>query len=141
VRGRGRGGRNQELVLAAAPAIGRLGAPAVVASAGTAGIDGPTAAAGALADTTTVDRGRAAGLPDITEALEANDSHTWLTRLGDTIVTRSNRHQRRRPPGRARRRLLSREAVRLAPTGLRPCWSGRIAPEKAALRRMMRGMR
>ena len=60
VTGHGLGGRNQEFALAAAPAIAALRAPAVLASAGTDGVDGPTDAAGAMADSTTLERARAA---------------------------------------------------------------------------------
>src|SRR5436309_12203455 len=49
VHGKGRGGRNQELVLSAALSI--RGNPAIlVSSIGTDGVDGPTDAAGAVAD-------------------------------------------------------------------------------------------
>ena len=85
VRGKGVGGRNQELALAAA--IGLRGAPeAVVVSFGTDGIDGPTDAAGAIADSTTYGRGRSMGL-DPEEHLESNDSHTFFETLGDLIIS------------------------------------------------------
>ena len=58
VTGHGKGGRNQEFALAAAEPLASLGAPAVVASVGTDGIDGPTDAAGALVDSTTTSRAR-----------------------------------------------------------------------------------
>ena len=53
IRGTGLGGRNQEFVLAAAIALDGAG-PVTVFSAGTDGTDGPTDAAGAIADSTTV---------------------------------------------------------------------------------------
>lgn len=84
VTGRGRGGRNQEFALAAAGALAPLGA-AVVASAGTDGIDGPTDAAGAVADLTTLPRAGAAGLPEVQAVLAANDSHPFFAALGDLI--------------------------------------------------------
>src|SRR5260370_32770166 len=59
VKGRGTGGRNQEFSLAAALALPDA---AALASVGTDGIDGPTDAPGAIVDSTTVDRARAAGL-------------------------------------------------------------------------------
>src|SRR5207247_1081383 len=49
IKGEGRGGRNQEFVLAAAIDIAGLDR-VVVFSAGTDGTDGPTDAAGAIAD-------------------------------------------------------------------------------------------
>ena len=64
VTGTGKGGRNQELALALAESLEGLPGAAVVASVGTDGIDGPTDAAGAIADTTTISRARAAGLGD-----------------------------------------------------------------------------
>jgi hydroxypyruvate reductase len=88
VIGEGRGGRNQEFVLAAAELIGALGddgRPAVVASAGTDGIDGPTDAAGAIVDPTTLRRAREAGL-DSRAALAANGAYDFFRPLGDLIV-------------------------------------------------------
>ncbi len=85
VRGRGAGGRNQELALAAA--LEMEGEPGVVVAAmGTDGRDGPTEAAGGMVDGETVARGRALGL-DPREALEHNDSHTFLRVTGDLLVT------------------------------------------------------
>ncbi len=87
VRGKGRGGRNQELVLAAAIELdGRRGV--TVLSMGTDGIDGMTDAAGAVADSETVKRAKAAGM-DPTKFLRDNDSHTFFEKLGDLIVTGS----------------------------------------------------
>src|SRR5690606_22623513 len=60
VRGAGRGGRNQEFALAAAPDL--AGCPVAALSAGTDGIDGPTDAAGAFVDGRTIERARRAGL-------------------------------------------------------------------------------
>ena len=87
VRGTGRGGRNQEFVLGALPAI-EANAPRarsiVLASVGTDGIDGPTDAAGAIVDLTTSVRARAGGLhPDA--ALALNDSYPFFAALGDLI--------------------------------------------------------
>jgi glycerate 2-kinase len=85
VTGHGKGGRNQEFALAAAAALaGRT--PTVVASVGTDGIDGPTDAAGAVADSTTLDRARAAGLvPD--RFLSDNNAYAFFDALGDLIHT------------------------------------------------------
>jgi hydroxypyruvate reductase len=87
VTGSGVGGRNQEFALAAAPLMPMLGAAAVLASVGTDGIDGPTDAAGAIADSTTIDRARAAGLASANSFLDANDSYSWFAAIGDLIHT------------------------------------------------------
>lgn len=87
VCGEGVGGRNQELVLAAALALEGLPAErAAVASVATDGGDGPTAAAGALADGETVARAAALGL-DARTALRANDSHPLLKAVDALVVT------------------------------------------------------
>jgi glycerate 2-kinase len=81
VRGTGLGGRNQEFALAAAPDLGPC---MVLGSAGTDGIDGPTDAAGALVDPTTLDRAARVGL-DPRLALERNDGYHFFKELGDLI--------------------------------------------------------
>jgi hydroxypyruvate reductase len=90
VRGEGQGGRNQELALAAAVALdsaaGPAGAEVVVVSLATDGTDGPTEAAGGLATTGSVARGRALGL-DAAAALADNASLPYLNALGDLIIT------------------------------------------------------
>ena len=85
VRGAGRGGRNQELVLGAALTLHGRG-QLLVASMGTDGIDGASHAAGAFADQTTIVRAEALGL-DATDALTANDSTPFFEALDDLIVT------------------------------------------------------
>jgi glycerate 2-kinase len=88
VTGDGRGGRNQEFVLGAVPALERLGGEGVAAalgSAGSDGIDGPTEAAGGLADSTSALRARHAGL-DLGDALRRNDAFPALAALGDLLV-------------------------------------------------------
>jgi glycerate 2-kinase len=85
VHGKGRGGRNQELVLSAALSIGRL-SKVLVSSIGTDGIDGPTRAAGAVADGSTVERGLRKGL-DADTYLRENNSHEFFKKLKDLIVT------------------------------------------------------
>jgi glycerate 2-kinase len=86
VRGTGAGGRNQEFALAAAIKLDGAATHIVVLSAGTDGTDGPTDAAGAIADTTTCPRARRAGL-DPVASLGNNDSHTFFRTLGDLLVT------------------------------------------------------
>lgn len=84
VRGDGRGGRNQEFVLAGVPAIGAIGRAAAFGSAGTDGIDGPTDAAGAIVDSSTLDRASRAGV-DWRGALDRNDAYGFFEPLGDLI--------------------------------------------------------
>ena len=86
VRGPGRGGRNQEFALAVVPVLAALARPAVVASVGTDGVDGPTDAAGAIADSTTAARASARAL-DAMRYLEANDSWSFFDALGDLMRT------------------------------------------------------
>jgi glycerate 2-kinase len=82
VRGRGRGGRNQEFALALVEALD--GAAMAVLSAGTDGIDGPTDAAGAFVDGASLSRALAMRL-DPASALVANDSYEFFDRLGDLL--------------------------------------------------------
>ena len=87
VSGRGRGGRNQELALAAASEMSRLGTAAVLASVDTDGVDGPTDAAGALVDSTTPARATSLALASAATYLAENDAYTYFDRLGDLIRT------------------------------------------------------
>jgi hydroxypyruvate reductase len=85
VRGAGRGGRNQELALGAAPPI--AGLPQVlIASFGTDGTDGPTDAAGAVVDGTTLSRAQAMGV-DPQASMASNDTYSFFRALGDLIIT------------------------------------------------------
>ncbi len=81
IRGTGLGGRNQEFALAAALDIAGL-ENVVVLSAGTDGADGPTDAAGAMADGTTTARGH-----DAVGMLANDDSYHFFEPLGDLIKT------------------------------------------------------
>jgi len=85
VRGKGKGGRNQEFALAAGVCIGGL-ERTVILSGGTDGTDGPTDAAGAVADGTTVSRARSLGM-DPGEYLENNDAYHFFEKLGDLLMT------------------------------------------------------
>jgi len=85
IRGKGLGGRNQEFALAAAIEINGWDG-VVTLSGGTDGTDGPTDAAGAIADGTTV--GRAKALELNAEAyLKENDSYHFFQPLADLIIT------------------------------------------------------
>lgn len=84
VRGRGLGGRNQELALAAAGGLNGLNA--ALMSVGSDGRDGPTDAAGGCVDGAALERCRAAGV-DIAAALADNDAYHALDRIGALIRT------------------------------------------------------
>jgi glycerate 2-kinase len=87
VRGKGVGGRNQELALSAALKL-RGVEGAVIVSLSTDGIDGPTDAAGAIVDGKTVKRAMRLKLnPE--DYLAENDSYSFFSKLGDLIVTGS----------------------------------------------------
>jgi glycerate-2-kinase len=89
VRGAGRGGRNQEFALGAAGTLARWsrtsGRAARLASAGTDGVDGPTDAAGAIVDPTTLTRAHAVGV-DPAQALSQNATYDFFRTLDDLIV-------------------------------------------------------
>jgi hydroxypyruvate reductase len=85
VRGEGKGGRNQELALAAALALDGWQDVLIMALA-TDGTDGPTDGAGAIVTGETVGRARERGL-DARAALEANDSYRFFDGLGDLVRT------------------------------------------------------
>jgi hydroxypyruvate reductase len=85
IRGEGKGGRNQEFALAGAIALDSV-AECGLLSAGTDGTDGPTDAAGAWADGTTVARAKAKGL-DPAAALRSHDSYPFFEQLGDLLIT------------------------------------------------------
>ena len=85
VRGRGRGGRNAEFLLALAIALD--GAPGIHAlAADTDGIDGVGEVAGAIIGPDSLARARALGI-DPAAALADNDAHAFFAALGDGIVT------------------------------------------------------
>jgi hydroxypyruvate reductase len=85
IKGNGLGGRNQEFALAGALEINGL-EKTVLMSGGTDGTDGPTDAAGALADHTTILRAKQIGL-DPEKYLENNDSYHFFEKLGDLLIT------------------------------------------------------
>lgn len=84
VLGSGEGGRNQELALSAASKI--MGLDVVIATLATDGIDGPTEAAGAIADGATMERAESMGLEAV-KSLADNDSHGFFKGLGDALIT------------------------------------------------------
>ena len=91
VKRRGKGGRNQEFALAAAVRLkpdptATVDTVAALASVGTDGVDGPTDAAGAIVDSTTLERARAGGL-DPQQFLDDNNAYAFFDALGDLIHT------------------------------------------------------
>jgi hydroxypyruvate reductase len=85
LHGDGKGGRNQEMALAAALSL-ESWKGVLIASLATDGTDGPTDAAGAFADGSTVTRAAHLGL-DAETHLARNDSYHFFEKLGDLIVT------------------------------------------------------
>lgn len=83
--GKGRGGRNQELALAAAPQIAGLAGVALF-SLGSDGTDGPTDAAGGFVDGDTQARLCAQGL-ETEEILRRNDAYPALQKIGGLLMT------------------------------------------------------
>jgi glycerate 2-kinase len=81
----GKGGRNQELVLSAALNISGL-KNVVIASMGTDGVDGPTDAAGSIADGQTLERAERLNL-EPKRFLETHNSYLFFKKLGGLIVT------------------------------------------------------
>lgn len=87
VRGSGRGGRNQELAVAAATALEAFPTAAVVASLATDGVDGASDGAGGIVDDTTTARADRLGLAPAAAFLAASDTRNYLGPLGDLILT------------------------------------------------------
>ena len=85
LKGSGKGGRNQELALAAAQILDGIPHGALI-SVGSDGTDGPTDAAGGYADGETVSELRAKGM-DIQSYLDNNDAYHALGAIGNLIFT------------------------------------------------------
>ena len=83
--GKGMGGRNQELALAAAPGIAGLTGAAVF-SVGSDGTDGPTDAAGGYVDGETLDALKAKDL-DVFSVLRENDAYHALRAVDGLVIT------------------------------------------------------
>jgi hydroxypyruvate reductase len=83
--GKGKGGRNQELALAAAVGIDAI-AGAAVFSVGSDGTDGPTDAAGGYVDYTTAAELKAQGI-EIFDVLKQNDAYHALQKVGGLVFT------------------------------------------------------
>ncbi|MGQ9566366.1 MAG: MOFRL family protein [Candidatus Bathyarchaeales archaeon] len=85
VTGKGKGGRNQEIALAAALRLKGLDGVAV-ASVSTDGVDGPTDAAGALVDGKTLLRAEKMNL-NAEKFLAENDSYNFFSKINDLVFT------------------------------------------------------
>lgn len=85
LRGKGKGGRAQEMALAAASKVAKLPDLAILV-AGTDGTDGPTNAAGGLVESDSLERAKAKGI-DPRKALVANDSYAFLKASAGLVVT------------------------------------------------------
>jgi hydroxypyruvate reductase len=86
VVGKGKGGRNQELALSVARTLAGRATEWAVGSMGTDGIDGPTDAAGAYVDSTTIARAMQQSL-DPDAYLADNNAYAFFQRLDDLIIT------------------------------------------------------
>jgi len=88
VTGNGRGGRAQQCSLAMAIELASVAAGRKILAmfAGTDGIDGPTDAAGAVADGATIERAISLGL-EAQDYLAQNDSFHFFERLDDLLIT------------------------------------------------------
>jgi hydroxypyruvate reductase len=85
IKGNGKGGRNQELALAAVTQLADLKDVMLIAFA-TDGDDGPTDAAGAVVTGETARRARALRL-GMTGYLARNDAYSFFEKLGDLLIT------------------------------------------------------
>ncbi|MEM2136603.1 MAG: MOFRL family protein, partial [Candidatus Methanomethylicia archaeon] len=84
IKGKGLGGRNQELALSLAKTIS--GKPKMAfASMGSDGVDGNTDAAGAIVDDETIEDGRRIGLNE-DEHLHNNDTYNYFKILGKSLI-------------------------------------------------------
>jgi len=86
VVGKGKGGRNQEIALSVAMALATEPTDVAIGSVGTDGIDGPTDAAGAYADRTTIERAQQRSL-DADAYLADNNAYAFFKSLDDLIIT------------------------------------------------------
>lgn len=90
IKGKGKGGRNQQFALAALHELmmssqDQFRTPLVL-SAGTDGSDGPTDATGAMVDEETIRKTKVLNL-DVAQYLENNDSYNFFAKVGGHIIT------------------------------------------------------
>jgi glycerate-2-kinase len=86
VRGKGKGGRNQEFVLNMLEELKAIKKPFYISSIGTDGIDGPTDAAGAWIDEKTINKVNKLKL-NIDSYLKDNDSYHFFQKINQLIKT------------------------------------------------------
>ncbi len=86
IRGNGKGGRNQELVLSALNEMGDVKFDYLIASVGTDGTDGPTDAAGAIASKEIMNKSIELNL-NILDYINNNDSYNFFDKVGGLIKT------------------------------------------------------
>ena len=86
IKGKGKGGRNQEFALSAALEISGYDG-IVVLSAGTDGTDGPTDATGAIVDSNTCKNAKVKFCLKPEEYLSRNDSYNFFNNTGEHIIT------------------------------------------------------
>jgi hydroxypyruvate reductase len=90
IKGKGKGGRNQEFALAALEELIKYSVDnssiPLILSAGTDGTDGPTEATGAIVDKKTIDQAEKLGLDPLTY-LQKNDSYHFFKKAGGHIIT------------------------------------------------------
>lgn len=86
LKGKGSGGRNQELALRVAALAEKSNRRFAFLSGGTDGLDGPTDAAGGLVDSQTLTRLKTAGI-DVRAMLANNDSYPALKAASDLLIT------------------------------------------------------
>jgi glycerate 2-kinase len=84
IKGNGKGGRNQEMVLSSVDKISEK--KIVFSSFATDGIDGSSNAAGAIADTYSLERAKEKKL-DVSKFLKENNSYEFFKNLGDALIT------------------------------------------------------
>lgn len=89
LKGKGRGGRNQELVLGTVQVLRDL-KDVMILSVATDGEDGPTDAAGAVASDHSAHKADSLGL-SVADHLSGNDAYAFFDRLGDLIKTGPSR--------------------------------------------------
>jgi len=86
VKGKGKGGRNQEFVLNMLKELKAIKKPFYISSIGTDGIDGPTDAAGAWIDEKTINKVNRLKL-NIDSYLKENDSYNFFKKINHLIKT------------------------------------------------------
>ncbi len=85
IRGKGKGGRNQEVALAAVDELADV-KDVLLISLATDGEDGPTDAAGAVTTGETSQRAKRLGI-DVAAYLSRNDAYAFFDQLGDLLKT------------------------------------------------------